>query len=170
MLSFGRDPLEREFRRLWRQMDELFEELTGPKPRRRLLKRELWLLKERLVQAARRLKERLGWNGERELLIPVADVEEEGDRYRVCLELPGVRKGDLKVTVCGRELVVEGRGKSVRNGRAALVQEIEYGDYYRVFELPEDVDTERIQARLENGLLTINIPRTGQAQVVEIVS
>ena len=169
MSIFNRDPWEREFKQLWREMNELFEDMAGVRPRRRSFKRELYYLKERLNQALANLKKRLGWDSERELIIPTVDILENNDRYQILLDMPGVKKNNLDVRLCGRRLMILGKGK-IGSRRNILNQEIEYGDYYRVFELPEEVAPDKFQARLENGLLIINIPRVGYATEVEVIS
>jgi HSP20 family protein len=171
MSIFKRDPWEKEFNRLWREVNELFEDMIGVRARSRGLRRELSCLKERLSQAFAGFKQRLGWNNsERELIIPAVDILEDDERCQLRLDIPGVKRSNLAVRLSGRKLSIMGRGKVSRNRRNILNQEIEYGDYYRVFELPREVDPDDIQAKLENGLLTINIPRAGQVREVEVIS
>ncbi len=167
--TFNKKTWEREFKRLQREIDDVFEEVFGIKRPPTSLRQKFSYLKGRLDEAFTRLKERLGRDSERELIIPAADVLEYNDNYRFYLELPGVKKSNLDVRVIGRELSVRGKGKIDGNNRSALNREIEYGDYYRIFELPGNVDPVKIQAKLEDGLLTIDIPVTDGARYVEVI-
>lgn len=88
-----------------------------------------------------------------------ADLSETDEAYIVELDLPGVQKGDLSIEATGRRLSVHGerrdgqnRGLLRRRGRVT-------GEFQYAWSLPGDVDAERIQARLESGVLTIEVPK-----------
>ena len=89
-----------------------------------------------------------------------ADVYEEGDRFLVSLELPGVRRADLSLYVVGQTLVVEGEKRDVMEAPAAFeCAERSYGTFRRVIELPGAADSSRIEARLQKGVLEVRLPR-----------
>lgn len=94
---------------------------------------------------------------------PAADILDDGDNYHVILELPGVRKGDLTLTLDQGILVIratrsgyEGSAKLVHDGRRAGYA------FERRFTLGEGVDMQHVTAKLENGLLSVTLPRRAE--------
>lgn len=169
MFTLKRDPWEKEFEKLNREISVLFEEAFGIKPYYKNSRSKLFYLKARLNSAWANFKQRLGWNNERELIIPALDIFEAKDHYQFKLDLPGVKKSNLNLRLKGRNLRILGKGK-LNGVKNVLNQEIEYGNYYREFELPDEIDPEKLQAKLENGLLTIKIPRVSRTMEVEILN
>ena len=92
---------------------------------------------------------------------PDVDVFESDDGWTVILDVPGIQKSDLTVELDGSRLVVSGtRSPTVRTGPAA-VSERPSGHFEREFLLPAQVLHSDIRARLELGVLTVFLPRTG---------
>jgi len=92
---------------------------------------------------------------------PSCDVEEEPDRYRIEVDLPGVRSADVSITAEGRTLRIEGvreRGPRSAAGRPHLVER-PAGPFLRTFQLPPDADVAGIHAGLNEGVLTVEVPR-----------
>jgi HSP20 family protein len=80
----------------------------------------------------------------------------------VVVDLAGIDPDEVQVVVTGRNLVISGerrRPASEEGGRYQQM-EIDYGAFQRAITLPEDVDTERAEARYERGLLVIALPLT----------
>lgn len=169
MFTLKKDPWEKEFERLNREVNALFQDTFGTKPHYRDSRSTLSYLKAQMNSAWTNFKQRLGWSSERELIIPALDIFEAEDHYQFMLDLPGVKKSNLSLRLNGRRLRILGKGK-LNGVKNILNQEIEYGDYYREFELPDEIDPEKLQAKLENGLLTIKIPRVNRTMEVEILS
>ncbi len=95
---------------------------------------------------------------------PPADVVEEPDRYRLEIDLPGVRTGDLSITAEGGTLCIEGRRHRIRrhtSERDHLTERPE-GRFIRSFRLPADADATRIRARLRDGVLVVEIAKHGR--------
>ncbi len=103
------------------------------------------------------------WGGDREAACwkPACDVAEEADRYRIEVDLPGVRSTDLSITAEGRTLRIEGLRQRVRRGGSEQHHVVERtcGRFVRTFHLPDDADPGGIHARLDEGVLTVEIPR-----------
>jgi HSP20 family protein len=91
-----------------------------------------------------------------------ADVHADGEKYVIEVDLPGVRPGELEVYALGNTIVVEG-AKEERRPRAERVAweraERDYGPFRRGFSLPGPADLSRCAARLEQGVLRIEVPR-----------
>ena len=93
---------------------------------------------------------------------PAVDLFEEADRYRVEVDLPGVRASDLSITAEGATLRVEGVRPPSGSGAQSRchVAERPCGRFARTFRLPEDADRAGIRVRLQEGVLTVEVPRT----------
>ncbi len=120
------------------------------------LRREVDRLFETLVHTA--------WGGGgREAISwkPPCDVVEEPDRYVIELDVPGVRAADLSIAAEGRALRIEGARQRVRRRGTEHHHVVERtcGRFVRTFHLPGDADPGGIHARLEEGVLTVEIPR-----------
>lgn len=100
--------------------------------------------------------------------IPAMDVEETDDVVRLTLEVPGVDPGNVDITVDDGVLTVSGERRHERKEgdveHGAGLVERRYGRFERSVTLPEYADAERIEARCEHGVLTIEMPRTAQSR------
>jgi HSP20 family protein len=102
---------------------------------------------------------------DRASLAPAADILDDGDTYRLILELPGVRQEDLTLSVEGHEL----RVRAVRTRHDASARLLHDGrcsdlPFARRFTLGAEIDRSRVAARLENGLLQVDLPRLAAAK------
>lgn len=95
---------------------------------------------------------------------PEVNIFETSDGYVVEAEMPGVAKSGLEVTVEGNELTIVGRREKEELKAEALYRESSTADYRRVFELDPAIDTAKIDAKIEQGLLTIRLPKSEQVK------
>jgi len=93
-------------------------------------------------------------------LTPMANIVETADGYLVEAEMPGVAKDGLELTVENGELTIVGRRSVTKPDGTAVYRESRDLDYRRVFELDPSIDTARINAKLENGILKVHLPKT----------
>jgi HSP20 family protein len=100
---------------------------------------------------------------------PLANIVETKDGYVVEAELPGVGKDGLEVTVENGELTIIGRRDGYRGEGKALYRESRSCDYRRVFEIDSSIDTSRIGAKIEQGVLTLNLPKAEAVKPKKIV-
>lgn len=93
--------------------------------------------------------------------IPVVDILDEGERYIVEAELPGVKKEEVSIDVSEDSISIkaEREAEAEEKKEGYVRRERESLSFYRQFPLPEDADSARATARLENGLLTIEMPK-----------
>ena len=101
---------------------------------------------------------------------PAVDIFERGDETVVRAELPDVRKEDLDLKVENNVLTLRGekrRDETVEEGSYHR-SERHYGSFRRSFNLPSTVDNSRIQARYDNGVLEIVIPKAEEAKPKQI--
>jgi HSP20 family protein len=98
-------------------------------------------------------------DAERGYVTPKVNITETQDRYLVEAEFPGVNKEGLEVSLDNNELTIVGRRQSEGLGNL-LYRESQTADFRRVFELDPSVDSAKISARIEQGILTVTLPKT----------
>ncbi len=94
------------------------------------------------------------------------DVKEDEKAYVVHAEIPGVKKEDIQVSIDGNQVAITAevkRQKEDKQGEKTLRTERYYGKVYRAFSLAQDVDQEQAQARYENGVLELTLPKRAAA-------
>jgi len=90
---------------------------------------------------------------------PLADVESTENAYTVRAEMPGVDKSNLEITVDKGELAIVGRRHVEPPAGEPVYLEIRRADFRRVYELDPAVDTTKITAHIEQGILTLTLPK-----------
>lgn len=96
----------------------------------------------------------------RGFVAPPANIAAKENEYLVELEMPGVDKDGLEATVEGNELTVIGRRKQeLPEGELVYSETPLLADYRRTFELGADVDTSKIRAEMEQGVLKLHLPK-----------
>jgi HSP20 family protein len=98
------------------------------------------------------------------------DIREEDGRYVLEAELPGLTEKDLDVKVENDLLTLEAKSDASREEKrnGYMLRERRSQSFHRSFVLPADVDREHIEARLENGLLVLHLPKTEAAKPRQI--
>ena len=94
------------------------------------------------------------------------DVSENEKEYRVLAELPGVKKEEISITINGNEVAVAAEvkhEKDVENGETVLCAERYYGRIQRAFTLGHEVDEASAQARYNDGVLELTLPKKAVA-------
>ncbi len=102
---------------------------------------------------------------------PSVNTREDENAYYIEVDLPGVKKEDIKVDIKDNTLTISGERK--------LKEEVKEDDYYKIetaigkftrtFTLPEDADIENIDAKSENGVLEIVIPKKKKEESVKTI-
>jgi HSP20 family protein len=90
---------------------------------------------------------------------PLVDIESTDDGYVLYAEMPGVSKDGIEVTVENGDLAIIGHRRPLDVSGDPIYRESRPYDFRRVYELDPSIDTSRISARIENGLLTVNLPK-----------
>lgn len=93
---------------------------------------------------------------------PSLDVSETERAYSVSLDLPGVTKDDVKITIDGRHVSVSAqtqRDETKKEGERVIYRERSTSSFARSFTLPEEVDQDNSQAKLDNGVLSLELPK-----------
>jgi HSP20 family protein len=109
-----------------------------------------------------------GANGS--FLMPSADIAETDKAFEVSLELPGLERNDVDISVDDGALVIRGEKKAEveKKDKNYHVAERSYGVFYRSLPLPAGVDPDAIQATMTKGVLKITIPKPAHSQAKKI--
>jgi HSP20 family protein len=90
---------------------------------------------------------------------PSADVESTDVGYVIRAEMPGVEKDGLEITVDRGELIILGRRKPIEVTGELIYREIRPHDFRRVYELAPLIDSTKITANIDQGILTVALPK-----------
>jgi HSP20 family protein len=96
----------------------------------------------------------------RPFITPEVNIFETKDSYVLEAELPGVNKDGLEITLEGNELTILGRRERSESKAGLLYRESSVADYRRVFELDPAIDTAKINANVDQGVLTLHLPKS----------
>lgn len=88
---------------------------------------------------------------------PLADVEETDDAYVVEVELPGVKKGDISISVEGRRLMVDAERKERQRSGVLRRRARPTGHVHYEVVVPGDIDEDALSANLDDGVLTVRL-------------
>ena len=95
-----------------------------------------------------------------EYVAPQVNIFETNEGYVLEAEMPGVNKEGLEITLENNELTIVGRRQNESMSGQPLFRERHAADYRRVFELDPAVEGSRISARMEQGVLTLALPKS----------
>jgi len=97
---------------------------------------------------------------------PAVDIAEQENEYVVKVELPGVAKDDVKISVESNILTIKGEKKQEKEEKSKSFHRVErsYGSFQRSFTLPSTVKNDKIDAVFNSGILTITMPKSEEAK------
>ncbi len=137
----------RPFEDLRREVDRLFEDFGRGWPGIRPMNLEP-------------LFRNVGWSN------PAVDIAEKDKAFEITAELPGVEAKDVEVTLRNGNIILKGEKQEDKEEKSKdyHLQERRYGSFERSFSMPEGVDIGKIEAAFKNGILTVALPKTADAQ------
>ncbi|MBD3161195.1 MAG: Hsp20 family protein [Candidatus Eisenbacteria bacterium] len=102
--------------------------------------------------------------------IPAVDIFQDADNYHVHVDLPGMQRDDIDITMSGDSLTISGEKKreSKQDDDNFFRVERSFGRFSRSMRLPSSVDAERISAKYQDGVLQIVIPKAETARPKQI--
>lgn len=121
------------------------------------------------IRAERLLPTRAG-AGVTETVTPSVDVQDTEDKVLVTADVPGVEKKDITVNVRGDmlEITAEKKTEEEKTGEGYVRRERGYSRFYRRMSLPTEVDPNKIDATLKDGVLRIEMAKSAQPEVKKI--
>lgn len=105
-------------------------------------------------------QERLTRDGFRpRAVLPPVNITARNDEYLLEIEMPGVNKDGLEISVEGHELTIVGKRHAEQAAGDVVYRESSPADYRRVFEISSDIDTGKISAEMHQGIVTLHLPK-----------
>lgn len=107
------------------------------------------------------------WRGEISFgATPAVDIVEMGDGYKLTAELPGVDERNVDISFVDGKLTIKGQKEEDQQdtNQDHFLSERHYGAFNRSFRVPTGVDTDKIDASFQNGILTVMLPKTAEAR------
>jgi HSP20 family protein len=100
---------------------------------------------------------------------PAVDVAERDKTFEITAELPGLDEKNVEVKVANGMLTIKGEKKEEKEEKKKdyYLSERRYGSFERRFQIPDGVETDKIEATFKKGLLTVTLPKTAAAQATE---
>jgi len=100
---------------------------------------------------------------------PEVDIEELSDSLKLRADMPGVKQSDVEVTLNNGVLTIVGTvSTETYKDLKPVYTEYNVGNYFRRFELNEDIDHQRIQAAMKDGVLELTLPKSERARPRQI--
>lgn len=102
---------------------------------------------------------------------PALDVAETDRGYTVTLDLPGVAKEDVRVSIEGRQVSVQAttrRETERKEGERLVYRERSQASFSRSFTLPQEIDQSEAHAKLDNGVLSLHLPKRAARSAAQI--
>jgi HSP20 family protein len=99
-------------------------------------------------------------------IAPAVDVTEKDKEYEITAELPGLDEKNIEIKLANGMLTIKGEKKEEKEEKEKdyYLSERHYGSFTRSFQLPESVDTAKIEASFTKGVLTVKLPKSAEAQ------
>ena len=103
-------------------------------------------------------------------VFPSVNITEDKDKYYVRAELPGIKSDEIDIRITGRNLMISGERKIPFEGENVKYhrREREAGKFSRVIGLPGETDTDNVNAKMVNGVLTVTIAKSEASQPKQI--
>src|SRR6266481_5969810 len=95
---------------------------------------------------------------------PVASIIEDGEGYRLEVEMPGVNKGGLEISVENNELTITGLRSLPAVEGTLIHHESRRENYRRAFELDPSIDADKYSAKIDQGIVTLTLPKAEQVK------
>jgi len=106
---------------------------------------------------------------DRRVFSPRTDIIESGDRYLVVADIPGADESSVNITLEKNVLSIEAHTESAGpEGYSLVLSEFGLGDYARSFVLSDQIDREKIEASVKDGVLRLVLPKAGPAKAHNI--
>ena len=110
------------------------------------------------------------WRGELTFgTTPAVDVVEKDKEYEITAELPGLDEKNVEVKFADGFLTIKGEKREEKEEKKKdyYLSERRFGSFQRLFQVPESVDPDKIMANFKNGMLTVTLPKSPEAQKKE---
>lgn len=100
-----------------------------------------------------------------------ADVWEEDNKIFVKMAMPGIQKEDIKITVTGDTISIEGSSKETKEekeDKKYYLKNFSSYSYSQRFNLPSPIDSDKVEAEFKDGVLTVQLPKAKESQSKQV--
>jgi HSP20 family protein len=106
------------------------------------------------------------WDGYGDSFAPRVDLNETDKEVRITAELPGLDEKDIEVTLTGNMLTIKGEKKEEQEEEKgeSWHSERSYGYFERTVQVPEEIDSDKVEAKFKKGVLKLTLPKKPEAQ------
>ncbi|APC92427.1 MULTISPECIES: Hsp20/alpha crystallin family protein [Francisella] len=87
------------------------------------------------------------------------DITEDEFAYSITADLAGIEEKDIDIELDKNKLTIKAKREHLHKDKKHHVQECYYGEFQRSINLPDNIDSDKIEAKYNNGVLTLNIPK-----------
>jgi HSP20 family protein len=108
------------------------------------------------------------WDERVEEFQPLSRLSEDKDNYYLAVDLPGVKKEEIKINIEDNVLKIYGERKDKKEDHRQHYSEIFYGSFTFSFNLPSAVESSKVRANYEDGVLNITIPKSAESKTKEV--
>jgi len=98
------------------------------------------------------------------VFVPAVDIYESQNALTLVADMPGVSMDNIDIDLDSDQLTIRGTVSQEEEKGKVFVKEFAYGDYYRQFTLSSDIDREKIQASIKDGVLKLVLPKAEAAK------
>jgi HSP20 family protein len=101
---------------------------------------------------------------------PSCDIEETEDHYLISMDMPGMKKDDIKIELRGNQLMISGERKEEKEDKSKgrYRSERSWGSFARSFSLPDDVKADDVMTDYHNGVLQVAVPKVEESKAQQI--
>lgn len=102
--------------------------------------------------------------------VPRFDIKETPTAYEIHADLPGCNEKDIDVSLSEQQLIISGKRETQtkQEGEYLHVSERHYGEFKRAFGLPKAVDSNKVEAHLHDGVLSVFIPKISEEKIRKV--
>lgn len=120
----------------------------------------------RLFSPALRQNQPEGWRE----LVPSLEIHEDENQFNLTVDVPGIERKDIDISVTGNTLTVKGERKHEEKKREKgyFYSERRYGSFQRSIQLPSEVESDKIAANYKDGVLEVTIPKSEKVKPKQI--
>ncbi len=101
---------------------------------------------------------------------PMVDIVEDEEKYVLSFDIPGMKKDDIRMHFAEGTLKISGERKAIEEQTESTCHRVERlsGKFYRSFTFPTQVNSDKISARYEDGVLTVTVPKAEEVKPRQI--
>ena len=104
--------------------------------------------------------------------VPQVDIAETDQAFELSFAVPGIKKDEIKIDLNDGQLTVSGERKfeEEKSGKNFHSRETRYGSFSRSFHLPDNINTDKVEAKYEDGILNVLVPKDEKKSQVKTIA